>query len=187
MIGHWTKLVEKFVNKNRFMLDIYGAYYKEIVDTEVNLAEIRQEDNILCIGGGAIPCTAMAISERTNARINVIDIDCEAVEKSRRLLGKLGLKDRVLVDLCNGNKVDVKSYDVIHIALQVSPKDMVVKNILDNAKSGTRIIIRRPKKILRKFYSNISSDLFNNYEVEEKSLKIPGFSTMDHALVLVKN
>ena len=42
---------------------------------------------------------------------------------------KLGLDDKITVISGKGEEIDIEPYDVIHVALQVSPKEKVLENI----------------------------------------------------------
>lgn len=187
MIKRFTKSFEKILFSSDRLVCIYDLYYKNIVKREIDIARIKNSDRVLIIGGGAIPSTAINIARNTKAMVDVIDIDMEAVEKSRKLIKRLNLEDKINIDLKDALKVDSKNYDVIHVALQVTPKEEVINNVWDKSKKGSRMLIRQPKKLLKRFYSNISEEFLNreriNYEI---SLENKGLNTMDNLLLIIK-
>lgn len=188
MIGRWTKWMEKKIFKVGSLLYIYESYYKNIVSKEIQLANISERDRVLCIGGGAVPCTAIQLASHTGANVEVIDVDRLAVEKARELIVSKGLEGLIDVRMGRGESIDSSSYDVVHLALQVAPKDLVVEQVWKNAKEGSRIVIRRPKKILSMFYSPLSKEFLERHkdsllEMDLKNSK----TTMDQVLVMVKN
>lgn len=188
MVATCTKWVENKFSTFKFLTKLYGRYYKNIVGKEVELANIRENDRVLCIGGGSIPSTAIEIVSQTNALVDVIDTDDRAVEKAQKLIHNLGLNDKIRVYLKDGEKMDVRDYDVIHIALQVTPKEKVAQHIWDNLGDGGRMIIRTPKKFLKFLYSNISNKFISRKSqyVKDYSLKSKA-NTMDRLLVISKN
>lgn len=186
MIRRWTKFMEKIIGGQEPVLRLYESYYRELVARELDLAAIDAGDKILCIGGGAVPCTAMELARRTRADIRVVDIDQLAVRRAGQLVARAGLEDRIKVCLADGGSMNVDQYDVIHIALQVCPKEGVVRNILGGCKAGCRVIIRQPRSYLACFYSQLSRGLLEEYNLEEARTRIKSLSATDQILVLTK-
>lgn len=187
MIKTCTKLIEKRCSKYDLLTRLYGLYYKNLVKKEIKLANVKSCDKVLCVGGGAIPCTAIEFAKQTNAQIHVVDMDDTAVECARCVVKKLGLDDKITVISGKGEEIDVEPYDVIHVALQVSPKEKVLENIWERSKEGNRIIVRMPRKRLRSFYSNISDDFIKENVKEVKSISVGNKpSTMDEILLMEK-
>lgn len=188
MIKSFTKFCEKILYRSNKLVNIYDLYYRNLVKKEIVLADIKNTDKVLIVGGGAVPCTAINIATKTNARVDVIDIDEEAIKSSSNLIKRLGLEERVRVYLENGRNIDVSDYDVVHIALQVNPKEEIVDNIWNKSKVGTRLLIRQPKKILKAFYSNISYDYLNKFDNNIKTISRNNIlNTMDKSLLIVKS
>lgn len=187
MIRTWTKWFEKALFKSEKLVCMYDLYYRNIVKKEIDVAKIKNTDKVLIVGGEAVPCTAINIATQTNALIDVIDLDKEAVDKSRKLIDRLNLSSQIKIYLKDAKEIDVNKYDVIHVALQVSPKEEVLNNIWEKSKYGTRVLIRQPKKSLKRFYSNISDDFLNktqmNFEINNDNT---GLNTLDNLLLIVK-
>ena len=188
MIATYTKWIESKFSHFNIFISLYEVYYKRIVVKELKLADIKNSDRILCIGGGSIPCTALALASQTNAKIHVIDMDNDAVKSARHLVKKLGLSNQISITKDKGEEIDISSYNVIHIALQVTPKEEVLKHIWNQSKKGNKILVRLPKKILKPFYSNISKDFTNRYASYIKSCSLRyRINTIDKILLMVKN
>ena len=188
MIIAWTKWMEKKCACSNFLVNLYGLYYRETVKKEIELAEVRENDRILCIGGGSIPSTAIQMANLTKAEIDVIDMDPKAVINARKLINRIGLDGQVSILQGKGEDMDVGCYDVIHVALQVSPKEKVVDHLWANSKKGTRIIVRMPKKKLKSFYSCLSSKFLCKVKAcTKKPCLGTSFTTMDQALLLIKS
>ncbi|WP_026895271.1 nicotianamine synthase family protein [Clostridiisalibacter paucivorans] len=188
MIRAWTKWMEKRISNSNFFIDMYELYYKNVVKNEIRLARVEDKDNILCIGGGAVPCTALQMAMETGAKVHVIDIDPIAVYNAKNLINKKGLSHRIQVSNKNGQEIDIRDYDVIHVALQVSPKEKVLENLWKKARKGTKIVVRMPKKGLNYFYSSLSCGFLETNDINcERCSAKKGINTMDRTLLMVKN
>lgn len=147
LINIGTKFLEHTIVKVPFLKGIYNPYYKKLVNSEVQLAQIKEDDNVLCIGGGPTPITAVYIQKYTKASVTVVDNDFKCHESSNKYLRSLDLNDKIgnlCIDGCKFNCF--KNYNVIHIAKQVSPKKEIVQAILNKCEKGTKIIVRATKK-----------------------------------------
>lgn len=180
-IPYVTKKIEKICCTNKWLIHLCSSYYKNVVKNEVELAQINKNDLVLCIGGGALPCTALQIVKYTGARVDVIDNDPKAVELSRKVIQKLNLNKQIEINLSEGACVDCCKYSVIHVALQATPRLEIMKNLMKCACKGTRILMRVPKDALRTFYRERSEyDTNVLTSVEQKS------ATMKATLMFVK-
>ncbi len=148
-----TKIVEKITALLPPLMGFYGIYYNRMVKREVELACISPKDRVLCIGGGPMPYTALKIARTTGAKVRVVDHDFDAVESARRIVEKLGMGDQVEVLDSDGAKVKAFGFTVVHIALQVAPREEVLNNVWNNSGSNVRVLMRCPRESLKKLYS----------------------------------
>ncbi len=187
MIISWTKWMEKKISNLNFLIGLYENYYRKIVKDEVKLAKMTNKDKVLCIGGGSIPCTALQIANLTGAEVHVIDIDSKAVNNAKNIIRKMGLGNKIYVTEAKGEDIDVTSYNVIHIALQVTPKEKVIEHIWSKSTEGTRIVVRLPKKSLKCFYSNLSDEFLNQRKLSIEDYCLQNrCNTMKEILLMVK-
>jgi hypothetical protein len=136
---------------------VASVYYRNIIQKEIILANITDKDNILCVGGGICPFSAILFHQVTGAKVTVIDNNEECIPKARQIINHLGLGNVVRVFCRDGSaNLDLSEYTVIHIALQVAPLEHVFAQIEKQAAAGTRLLVRRPKKSLRGMYSQLS-------------------------------
>lgn len=142
LIPFMTKELEKIFSKSTVLMKLYSAYYKKIVKKEVELAGIDNNDSVLFIGGGAIPCTALQMASMTGARVMIIDVDPVAVEGANKIISKLNLSHRVKARLISGQKINAGDFSVIHIARQAMPHDEIMENITNKLSDDTRILLR---------------------------------------------
>lgn len=155
-ITKFTQRVENCATKSKLLYNTISLYYRFLVKREVELADIKATDNVLCIGGGVCPYTAILLHKYTGAKVTVIDNDASCVRKSKRFLRRMKIEN-VHIKLCDGKCVCCNNYSIIHIAMQISPKELVVDEVIKGAKNGTKILIRRPKNMVKELYCSDNS------------------------------
>ena len=148
-----TQKIENWASQVGLIYKIAESYYLGIVEKEVVLANITNKDNILFIGGGICPFSAILLHRKTGAKITVIDNDISCVQKATQLISRMGLGGHVTVLCLDGRNVDLTPYSVVHFALQICPLECVFSYIEKHVTPGTKLLIRRPRKQFRKFYS----------------------------------
>ncbi|EEG78801.1 SAM-dependent methyltransferase [Dethiobacter alkaliphilus] len=139
-----TRTIEKAGAMFPCLIGLYGLYYNRLVEQEVAAAQISAGDRVLCIGGGPLPYTALRIHTLTGAHVTVMDNDRSAVEMASRLVEKMGLANKLSVRFSDGQGVNAADFSVVHIALQVSPREQVLENIRTTAPKGVRVLMRSP-------------------------------------------
>ena len=157
LITALTQKIEWIANRSRLFYLLTNLYYKNIIKREVRLAEIKPSDQILCIGGGPCPYTAIMLHRLTGAAVTVVDNSAACVKQSAKLIKRLGLERAIRIVCCEGEEIDCEGFTVIHLALQVSPKGKVLKNLLARAGSGVKILVRLPKECLKGYYCGLES------------------------------
>lgn len=176
-----TKVIEENASKTKLLRNAMFNYYKDIIKKEVMLADVTNVNKVLCIGGGYMPCTAILFQKLTGAHVTIIDNDKSTLSSAKRLINAVDLNDKVELKYCDGKDIDPSQYDVIHIAMQVSPKTEVFQNIYQGMGEGTKLLIRKPKKHLEGGYH------VNESEVKEVAcVKQNSFSNIERTLLYVK-
>ncbi|NMA93352.1 MAG: hypothetical protein GX975_01675 [Clostridiales bacterium] len=150
-ITRFTQNLEKRVQNYAWLYRIMLAYYRPLVKCEINLAEIRKSDRVLCVGGGSCPMTAILLHEYTGAHVTVLDCNPYCVKGAKKFLKKKGLEE-IDVVCCNGADACCRNYSVVHLAMQVSPLEETLINLMRSGRKNTRFLVRTPKKLLAKFY-----------------------------------
>ncbi len=155
-----TKQIEKVMALFPWFFKLYRLYYRRIVEQEIHLGCISCRDRVLCIGGGPFPCTALEIAGKTGARVHVIDNDLEAVTSARRVVESLNIDNIVRVDHAEGERLDVENFTVVHVALQVTPREEVLQNILQQASQRVRVLLREPVEKYKSYYAPLSREYY---------------------------
>ena len=157
-----TKFLEQLAAKNILVYQAMSLYYKKLIREEIALADIKSTDRILCIGGGPCPFSGILLHEYTGAHVTIVDNDYCCVCIARQLISKLGYTESIEVLYGDGNDISPKDYTVIHMAAQVNPIQQVFCSLKRKCPYGARILVRVPKKGLKKFYSADDFSLFRN-------------------------
>ena len=155
-----TYKIEGRAAKASSVYKLASKYYRDIVKNEAVLANVAENDHILCIGGGMCPFSAILFHQITGAKVTVIDNNLLCIPKARQVIHRLGLCKMIQVkchDGCKG-ELDYSQFTVVHLALQVNPMEKVFEHIEKQVNVGTKILIRRPKKSLNAIYCNLAKE-----------------------------
>jgi len=160
-ITQLTQKIEGLSTQQTFFYWLASKYYHGVVKKEIELARITKEDNILCIGGGLCPFSAVLLHQKTGAKVTVIDNNEACAQKAQEVIERLELQHHVTVLCEDGTDLDfpLTSFSVVHLALQVSPMEQVFAQVKAQATPGTKILVRRPRKCLNKMYCQWSNSL----------------------------
>lgn len=125
--------------------NFYVLYYRKVIEKEIRLANISGKDQVLNIGCGGIPFTAMQLSLLSGVRVVAIDVDEEAILAAREKIREHQLEDRVNLAVANGTGEIPFSFNVALVALQAEPKREILQNLIHRSEPGARLIFRQPR------------------------------------------
>jgi threonine dehydrogenase-like Zn-dependent dehydrogenase len=137
-----TSFFEKLALDIPLILGILSIYYKRRVCKEIEAACIRYGDRVLCIGGGPCPLTAIYIHKLTGAHITVVDNNSDAVRIGSRFIRKMNLNSAITFVQSEGESIDLNGFSMVHVALQVTPREKVIKHIQHYAGPNVQILVR---------------------------------------------
>jgi len=159
-----TQKIEERAAGVGFVYQIAMQYYKSVISREIDLAEISDDDNVLFIGGGVCPLSAILIHESTGARVTVMDNDLACVSKAEDVVKKLGLSEKIKVLHADGRdaELNIDGYTIVHLALQVTPVEKVFAELKNKVSPGVKLLVRRPKDKLCGLYCELSSKLLKS-------------------------
>jgi len=115
---------------------------KKITENELIMAEISQDDKVLLIGCGPCPTTALIVAEETQAKVVAIDKNIKAVEFASLYIKKNNLNDIIKIEYGDGIAYPIENFDVIFIAANVWPVDLVLSHIFHRVKDDVKVICR---------------------------------------------
>lgn len=146
---------------------LYYKIYKNVIAKEIALANINAKDNVLNIGCGAIPFTAIHIAKITGAKVTAMDIDEEAVEKCKKYLKKYKLDKNITVIQGNGEEKISDEFTVVIVALQVFNKEKTYNNLKNSLPTIFRAIFRIPTSKYSSTYGDFPPDFHFISSVEQ--------------------
>lgn len=174
-----TKILEKNMGKSSLLQNIILSYYRPIVKKEVILSQATPQHEVLCVGGGYFPCTAILFHQLSGATVTVLDNDLEAVRVSKKLVQSLGYGDFVNVQATDGIDMTAKDFDIVHIAMQVSPKEDVFQHLHNSMTAQSKILIRTPKQHLERGYQPFS-------KIADTWVKQVSYSNIERTMLYVR-
>jgi len=89
LVTSLTKKIEDWATAAGVTYRLAAEYYRDVIHNEVVLANITNDDHILCIGGGICPFSAILFHQTTGAMVTVIDNDSDCVPKARHVIEQL--------------------------------------------------------------------------------------------------
>ena len=149
--------LEKICNKSPKLFNLYSWPYKKIVRNEIKLAQIDASDQVLNVGCGAMPFTAVHLARLTGAKVWALDKDPEVIARARNCLARLGLEKQVKVFEADGKEPFDKDFTAALVALQAEPKEKILKNLLARAETGASFVFREPRDFFAEQYDQLPS------------------------------
>jgi precorrin-6B methylase 2 len=172
-----------------FFFKRFGLIYEKIIGLEYELEiekfKLHNSKNILHIGCGAYPITALILAKKTSAKIVSIDKDPFVVNFAKKLINKRKLEKKIDIKIGIGQKYSISNYDTIIISSCSAPKKQILENIFKNAKSNTKIIVREIEKNLDIILDIIDKN--KNIELVEKIHNKPILHFNWYSFYLIKN
>ncbi|MEJ6952479.1 class I SAM-dependent methyltransferase [Natronospora cellulosivora (SeqCode)] len=152
-------------------------FYNSLMERETAMADLKEGLNILHIGSGPLPMTAIFLAENGYS-VTGIDNNQKAIKASNKLIDRLSLNDKIEIKNMDGKEVDISKYDAIWLSLHIVPKEDVIKDLLKSLKPGQKIIFRNPRSYLSIVYPRVQEeeirkivDNINNLEFENLNIR----------------
>lgn len=163
-----SNLFWKWVDILSFKLDKIANMYVEHVSKEYirefNMFNIHDAENILHIGCGSYPITALTLYGLNGGNITGIDRSKKAVERAEYLIAEKHYNDRVKIMVGDGSEYSPEGFDTIIISGCSIPKLKVLENLINKAKPKSRIIVRES--------CNVSNVVSKYIEEQKDKVKI---------------
>ncbi len=134
--------LEFFSLKSRFVHCFYLKWIGKIFVDEFHMAQVTNHDVVLHIGCGSLPTMSILSAQEGHAKVVAIDNNLQAVQRAQRFIDKQNLSDAITVKQGDGATYPVGSFDVIFIAINVNPIDVVFRHLATHANQQVRIICR---------------------------------------------
>jgi len=162
----------------------YIKIYDDLVKDEIRLANITSNDNVLVIGCGSIPSTAVILARETGTQITAIDIDSQATKKAVRYIKNHNLQDNITVKTIFGTDYPIKDFNVIFILYGVKHQSNLFQYLYDGINYNTRVIYRASKDAGSR--NQLDKDQISKLFIIKDMAQNRSFGLMDSYLLLKK-
>ena len=162
-ISSLVKKIEHMISARPALGEKYGKiFYSDMVDREIEMADLSSEDRIAHLGCGAFPFTAFELARR-GWELSAVDCDEKALNKAEKLSQQYEFANKI--DFIHGlcQEIDYSSFDVIWISYNVRPGKECLFRAVETMGSSGKIIYRQPRGWLKNFDGRIDAvNLFSN-------------------------
>lgn len=162
-------------------------YEKHIIKEykrEFRTFNLSQSQNILHIGCGAYPITAISLTKENGCKVTGVDVNPKAVKRAENIVHWKKLDNRIKIKQGDGTNFQIDSFDTIIISSCSIPKIKILKHLFENAKKDTKIVIREqfgPHKLIKDVI-----DLYDNIELLDKIISNPTPGAVWESYFLIK-
>lgn len=169
--------VEKFLaKKNLSVEDLrefkYFQNYEDLSEWEIGLVKDYLgylPRRILLVGSGSLPLSAILWNLKTGVKVECWDCDNYAVERSRKLMERLGLSENIEVKLKDFfDQQNFESFDLVMgaalLGITEKEKEKVVKHLEENLAAGQTVLLRTSENLKVIFYQPVKLDWLNNFK-----------------------
>ncbi len=156
--------VSNLLADKKVRLSQYELYQRFVVlvKNEIRLANISRDDNVLFIGSGPLPITALLLHKFAGCHVDCYDRDRKAAITSIDVARRLG-SSGIHIFNEHGESLASNQYSAIVIALLAKPKGKILRRLWKICRSGTRIVCRTSDGIRQVFYETTDPVLFRKY------------------------
>ena len=134
--------IEKTCTYSPIFINWYYNLHKNQVRAEIQAARISSTTNVLFIGGGLIPHTAIRIANEQGAIVDVIDNRPSVIQISQKVTNLYNSQAKIKVFYGDGNALPLSKYEVIVIANHVIPKQNLLNRVINGSNGNSRIVFR---------------------------------------------
>lgn len=151
--------VDKFSCKLDKLADRYIKTYSAVYRKEGKEFGITNVENVLHIGCGAFPISAMTLAEEYGRKIVGIDSNPKVIASAKKVIKKRNLENKIKIEYGNGTNYPLDKFDMVVVSGCAIPKKRVVEHIFQTAKPGTKIIVRELY-----ITNNVLENMINTYD-----------------------
>ncbi|MFW5703718.1 MAG: nicotianamine synthase family protein [Patescibacteria group bacterium] len=156
----------KFIKMKDAEANGYIEKYKPMVVSEGNLADLKKGANVIILGGGSLPLTAITYVKTFNVTCTCIDIDQNAIFTSKKLIKHLNLEKEIHIEYGNAFNFPLKDYDLI-LVVCLLPKKPALQHVFAENKSA-KVIYRSAVGLFKLWYGITNEKELSDYTIAKK-------------------
>jgi len=163
---YFWKFIDFFACKIARFGNLYEKSISNEYEAESKKFDIRKSKNIIHIGCGAYPISAITLAKMNGGRVVAIDRNIKAVEYASKIIKKRNLEEIITVKKGDGRFFPIEKFDTIIVSSCSVPKVEVLENIFSNAKNNCKIIVREQYAVCKAVESMIEK--YENIDLVER-------------------
>jgi 2-polyprenyl-3-methyl-5-hydroxy-6-metoxy-1,4-benzoquinol methylase len=140
--NYFWKAIDFVACKIKRFANVYENTVSKEYIREGNLFKISDSKNILHIGCGSYPVTAITLAKLNGSKVVGIDIDARAIKMATEVINRKNLQDKVSLNIGDGRNYPLDNFDTIIISSCSVPKIDILNHIFNTAKNNCKIIVR---------------------------------------------
>ena len=138
--NYFWKAIDFIACKVKRFARIYENTISKEYIREGKLFKISESKNILHIGCGSYPVTAITLAKFNGSKVVGIDVDSKAIRMATDVINNQMLQDKISLDIGDGRSYPMEKFDTIIISSCSVPKIDILKHIFKTAKTNCKII-----------------------------------------------
>ncbi len=140
--NYFWKAIDYIACKIKRFAVLYENTLSKEYEKEGKLFNISDSKNILHIGCGSYPITAITLAKYNGGKVVAIDIDPRAIKLAAKVINSKKLQDKISIDQGDGRSYPIEKFDTIIISSCSIPKIEILNHIFKTAKINSKIIVR---------------------------------------------
>ena len=145
----------------------YLQNYIDLVDLELEKMPLdnMQGREIVFIGSGPLPLTAIIMGQKTGLNITCLDMDAAAIERGRILTDKLGMAEQIHFTQRAGHAYNFKDSALVMIASLVDDKGAVLHAIENTAETLPKVAMRSATGLHALLYDPVTPSILDDFNM----------------------
>ena len=145
----------------------YLQNYIDLVDLELETITLpaQKDKEVVFIGSGPLPLTAIIMAQKTGMNITCLDMDEAAIARGHDLTEKLGISDHIQYKQSAGHEYDYKNTALVMIASLVGNKEDVLNTIQNTADELPQVAIRSAEGLHALLYEPVTTSILDDFNM----------------------
>ncbi|TVQ82387.1 MAG: hypothetical protein EA357_09695 [Micavibrio sp.] len=168
-------------NLNEFW---YLQNYLDLVDLELEkLPSLDPGQEVVFIGSGPLPLTAIIMAQKTGLHITCLDMDEAAVKRGEALAEKLDMSQQLHFTQAAGSKYDYGNAALVMVASLVADKKDVLAQIEKTSEKLPQVALRSAEGLHALLYDPVTSSILDEFNMQVEKTTTPTPRVINSTLV----